>query len=82
MLIILCIFLHSIFQTNKIHYLKYNKTDHKTHFILGVNFYMFQHQGDIIRQFINSTGLYVQQHGLVRSTRTSGAGCRHFHHKN
>jgi len=42
------------------HHLKYNKTDHKTHFILGVNFYVFQHQGAIIREFTNSMGLYVQ----------------------
>jgi len=60
MVFILCIFLHSIFKTNKMHYLRYNKTDHKTHFILGVNFYMFRQQGTIIREFINSMGMYVQ----------------------
>jgi hypothetical protein len=60
MVFILCIFLHSIFQTNKMHYLRYNKTDHKTHVILDVNFYMFWHQGAIIREFIDSMGLYVQ----------------------
>jgi len=27
------------------HYLKYYKTDHKTHYILGTNFYMFRHEG-------------------------------------
>jgi hypothetical protein len=75
MLFILCIFLHSIFQTNKMHYLKYNKTDHKTHFILGVNFYMFWHQGAIIREFINSIR-------VVCPKRTSGADCRHFRDKN
>jgi hypothetical protein len=32
--------------------LKYNKANHKTHFILGVNAYMFRHQGAIFREFI------------------------------
>ena len=37
--------------TNKMHQLKYNKTDHK-HFILGSICYMFRHQGAILREFI------------------------------
>ena len=34
------------------HSLKQNKTDHKTHFILGANCYMFWHQSAIFREFI------------------------------
>jgi len=30
------------------HKLKYNKIDHKTHFMPGANPYMFLHQGDVI----------------------------------
>ena len=41
--------------------LKYNKTDHKTHFISRANTYMFQHQGAINREFISNKSLYVQQ---------------------
>jgi hypothetical protein len=36
---------------------KYNKIDYKTHFLLGANFYMFQYQGSIIREFVNNKGL-------------------------
>jgi len=49
-----------MFQTNKMRQLKYNRTDHKAHFISGVNFYMFRDQAAIIREFINSMELYVQ----------------------
>jgi hypothetical protein len=31
--------------------LKYNKTNHKTHFILGTNSYMFRHLNFIFRDF-------------------------------
>jgi hypothetical protein len=34
-------------------WLKYNKTDHKTHFISDANSYMFRHQVAIFREFIN-----------------------------
>jgi hypothetical protein len=45
----------SIFlKSNKTQKLKYNKTDHKTHFISGANFCMFRHQGAFIREFINN----------------------------
>jgi len=37
--------------TNNMHKLKYNKTDHKTLFILG-NSYMFRHQDAIHVEFI------------------------------
>jgi hypothetical protein len=33
------------------HKLKYNKTDHKTHFILSNNSYMFRHQGPVVKEF-------------------------------
>ena len=57
-----CIFLYSVFiKINKMHQLKYNKIYHKTHFISGVNSYMFQHQGAIIRECISNKGLYVLQ---------------------
>jgi len=37
-----CIILHCIFlKTDKMHQLKYNKIDHRTHFITGANPYMF-----------------------------------------
>jgi len=32
-----------MFLTNKMRQLKRNKTDHKTHYMLDVNFYMFRH---------------------------------------
>ena len=34
------------------HSLKYNKTDHKTHFILRANCYMFRHQADNIGELL------------------------------
>jgi hypothetical protein len=40
--------------TNKMNKIKYNKTDHKKHFILGTNCYMFRHQDAILREFITS----------------------------
>jgi homospermidine synthase len=33
----------SIYENQKVHQLKYNKIDHKTHIISGVNCYMFRH---------------------------------------
>ena len=39
------------------HKLKYNKTDHKTHFTSGANIYMFQHQGAINGEFFSNKGL-------------------------
>ena len=42
------------------HYLKYNKIYYKTHFISGAKFQMFQHQGAIIREFINNKHMYIQ----------------------
>ena len=39
----------------------YNTTDHKTHFMSGVNCYMFRHQGAINREFINDKFSLVQQ---------------------
>jgi len=36
------------------HQLKYNKTEHKTPFILGANSYMFRHQGAIFRELITT----------------------------
>jgi len=39
---------------NKVHKLKYNKTDHKTLFTLGTNSYVFRHQGAIFREFIKN----------------------------
>jgi len=59
MLFILCIFLHSMFYTNKMHWLKYNKTGHKTQFMLGA-YYTFRHQGAIFRRFIKNKGCLVQ----------------------
>ena len=45
-----CIFLHSILlRTNKIHRIKYNTTDHNTHFKSCINLYMFRQQGAIFR---------------------------------
>jgi len=38
------------------HQLKYNKTQHKTHFILGTKCYMLRHEGAIFRKFINNKG--------------------------
>jgi hypothetical protein len=55
MLLVPFTFLHSIFSANKIHDLKYNKTTHKIHFILGANSYMFRYQGAILMEFINNT---------------------------
>jgi hypothetical protein len=44
-----CIFLQYLFlKANEMHQLKYNKIDHKTHFIPGAIPYLFWHQGDII----------------------------------
>jgi len=40
------------------HYLKYNKIDHNTHFISGANSSMFRHQDAIIRKFFSNRGLY------------------------
>ena len=48
------IFLRFHFLTNKMNKLKYNKTDHKTHFILGTKCYMFWQQDAILREFIRS----------------------------
>jgi hypothetical protein len=42
------------FSANKTHWLKYSKTDHKIRFTLGLNSYMFRHQGAIFREFINN----------------------------
>ena len=42
--------------TNKMHQLQYNKSDHKTHFILHTNSYMLWHQDVIFREFINNKG--------------------------
>jgi len=39
--------------TPKIHQSKYNKTDYKTHFMLGKNYYMFQRQGSNLRDCQN-----------------------------
>jgi len=50
-LFVLCIFLHSMFCTNKIRQLKYNKTGHKTQFMLDA-YYTFRHQGAVFRRFI------------------------------
>jgi len=36
------------------HYLNYDETDNKAHFIAGVNSYMFRPQGVVIREFINN----------------------------
>jgi len=48
-------FLCSLFlKTSKIYQLKYNKVDHRIHFISGANSYMFRHQIVIIREFINN----------------------------
>jgi hypothetical protein len=47
-------FIHSVsfrILTNKIHKIKYNKSDHKTR-LLGTNYYMFRHQGAILRVLI------------------------------
>jgi hypothetical protein len=41
------------------HWLKYNKTDQTTHFLLPANFYMW-HQGAIFREFINDKGSQFQ----------------------
>jgi hypothetical protein len=41
--------------------LKDNQVDSKTHFISGVNSYMFGHQGVTIKEFINNKILHVQQ---------------------
>jgi len=38
--------------------LKYNKFDNKTHYILGINSYMFRHQGAILRGFIKKDYKY------------------------
>jgi hypothetical protein len=38
------------------HLLKYNEIDHKTHFTVGANSYMFQHQRAVLRKFINDIG--------------------------
>jgi len=46
----------SILSINKMHQLKYNKTDHKIHFTLHVNPYVFRHQAAIFREFINNKG--------------------------
>jgi hypothetical protein len=43
--------------TNKMHQLKYNKTYHKTHFILGTNCYTLRHQVAILIKLNNNTGL-------------------------
>ena len=40
--------------TNKMNKTTYNKTHHKTHFILGTNCYLFRHQDAILREFIRS----------------------------
>jgi len=52
--------------------LNYNTTNHKIHFILGTNYYMFRHLGAILREFINNRG----------SKRISNSSRRKFHHKN
>jgi len=39
----------------------YNTIDYRTHFISDAIFYLFQHQGAIIREGISNKGLYVQQ---------------------
>jgi len=36
--------------------LKYNKTNHKTHFILGTKSYMFRHLSVILRDLIRNKG--------------------------
>jgi len=60
MVLVPCNFLtFHILKVNKMHQLKHNKTDHKTHFVSDVNClsdvncYVFRHQGAIIREFIN-----------------------------
>ena len=58
MLLIQCIFLHSIFFKNQQNVLiKINNIDHKTHFLSGANSYMFRHQGAIIRELLSNKGL-------------------------
>jgi len=46
----------SVFSINKMHQLKYNKTDRKIYFTLDINSYMFRHQAAIFREFINNKG--------------------------
>ena len=46
----------NVFQANKMHEFKCNKTDHKTDFLLGANCYLFRHQGDLFRDFIDNKG--------------------------
>lgn len=60
-------------QQNRI--IKINKTDNKTHFMLGTNTYMFRHQGSILREFIKNKV-------MVSQTRISGVSRRHFQYKN
>jgi len=42
--------------TNKMNKVKYNKTDLKTHFLLGTNSYMFRHLSVILREFMKNKG--------------------------
>jgi len=59
--------------TNKIHKLKYNKTDNKTHFISGTKLYKFGTK-------MPSSGSLLKTKDLS-PTRTSGTIRPHFHHK-
>jgi hypothetical protein len=40
--------------------IKYSKTNHKIHFILGTISYIFRQKGAIFRVFINNEGSYIQ----------------------
>ena len=52
--------------------IKSNKTDHKPHFILHINYHIFQHQDAIFSGFIKKQ----------RSVCPTRASHPHFHHKN
>jgi len=56
MLLLRAFFYSPNFKPIKYEELKYNKTSHKVHFILGANYYMFRHLGAILREFINIKG--------------------------
>jgi len=60
-------------KTNKMHRLKYTKTDYETRFISSANSYMFRHHGAIIREFISNKGSWVQHMilELVRALDTN-----------
>jgi len=55
--------------TNKMHLLKYNKTYHKTYFILSTNSYIFRHQGAILRKFNNNKNRKSNTHFVCWSGR-------------